>query len=135
MNISKLLDELKIDEGFSGSVYTCTAGALTIGYGHNLDAKPISKNVASFILEGDVNDCISECSSLDWFHLLSDNRQRAIVNMVFNLGMNGVLKFKNMIAAIESKDFDRAAYEMINSKWYIQVGSRAVRLADMMREG
>ena len=53
--------------------------------------------------------------------------------MVYNIGHNGVSKFKKMIAAIEAKDWDEAANQMQDSKWYNQVAFRAVRLVAMMR--
>jgi lysozyme len=58
-----------------------------------------------------------------------------MINMAFNLGFAGMMKFKKMIAAIEKKDFEQAATEMLNSRWADQVGERADRLAKMMFTG
>jgi lysozyme len=55
--------------------------------------------------------------------------------MVFNLGMTGFTKFKKTIAAIEDGDFDKAAEEMVDSRWTSQVGYRAYELADQMKSG
>jgi lysozyme len=55
--------------------------------------------------------------------------------MVFNIGANGVERFRKMIAAIEAGDYRLAAAEMQNSRWFNQVGARAKRLCLMMDEG
>ncbi len=130
-----LKNELKVDEGFRSCVYTCSAGKLTIGYGHNVEDNPIPEHIADLLLGYDVAGCIAKCEKWDWFFTLSDPQQRAIVNMVYNLGFSGVCKFKNMIQAIENKDFDLAAKEMLDSKWAVQVGDRASRLASLIRWG
>ena len=133
--MDKMVNELKRDEGFRGCVYTCTAGKLTVGYGHNLEAKAIPEPIAEKMLNSDIGDCLVSCERFDWFYGLSDVRQRVIVNMVFNIGASGVERFAKMILAIVAGDYDKAADEMVNSRWYNQVGNRAVRLVDMMREG
>ncbi len=135
IDLRLLTNELKRDEGFSGRVYKCTAGKLTIGYGHNVEDNPIPEHIAGKLLEDDIVGCVAKCERWKWFHALSDTQQRAIVNMVFNIGFNGVCKFKRMIAAIENEDFDLAAKEMIDSRWYVQVGDRAKRIVSMMRFG
>lgn len=68
-----------------------------------------------------------------WFTTLDDIRQKVVIDMAFNLGVNGVLSFKNMIQALKEKDYDKAAEEMLDSLWAEQVGNRADRLAKMMR--
>jgi lysozyme len=55
--------------------------------------------------------------------------------MRFNLGGGGIRDFRNMIDAVIKNDFNRAAGEMLNSRWARQVGDRADVLARMMREG
>ena len=76
---------------------------------------------------------LESCEEFKWFHALDEVRQRVIINMVFNLGYAGVCKFKKMIAAIEDKNYTKASDEMVNSRWYDQVGERAQRLCYMMR--
>ena len=55
--------------------------------------------------------------------------------MCFNLGETKLLKFEKMIKALNAKDYNRAANEMLSSKWSKQVPLRAERLAEIMREG
>lgn len=132
IEIDILTDELKRDEGYEGTVYTCSAGKLTIGYGHNIEDVPLPKYIAEKLLQHDIMEAYQDCEQIDWFHSLSAVRQRVIINMVFNLGLNGVLKFKKMIQAIKDKDYERASVEMLDSKWHQQVGMRAKRLSYMM---
>jgi lysozyme len=71
--------------------------------------------------------------ALPFFSALSDPRQAVILDMSFNLGLNGLLEFKEMLAALKAGDYERAADEMLNSKWAQQTGRRAVENAYIMR--
>jgi lysozyme len=135
ISIDKLTKEVKRDEGFRDKVYQCSEGFNTIGYGWNMEAMPISERAATFILTEQLMSTFEQCQNFDWFPPLSDARQRVIVNMAFNIGVNGVSKFKKMIAAIKAKNYALAAVEMLDSKWADQVGTRANRLSAMMDEG
>ena len=128
----ELVAELKRDEGLRLTVYKCTAGKQTVGYGHNLENTPISTHAAEVILADDIERTIIRCNSFPWFGGLSPVRKRVIINMVFNIGFHGVSKFKNMIKAIIAEDWRTASVEMMDSRWYEQVGERAVRLCKMM---
>jgi lysozyme len=131
----KLSDELKVDEGFRSRVYECTAGKQTIGYGHNLEDCDLPVPVAEALLKHDYMEVYTQLTDWQWFCELDDYRKRIIINMGFNMGVNGVLKFKMMINAIMDKDYNEAANQMENSNWYNQVGYRAVRLVAAMRNG
>jgi len=133
IDIPKLKEELKVDEGFRECVYKCSAGKLTIGYGHNVEDNPIPEAFADQLLGYDIAGALAECERFDWFFDLDDVRKRVIINMVFNLGFNGVSKFKKMIVALERGLYYEAAREMLDSKWARQVGPRAERLAELMK--
>ena len=133
IDIETLANELKRDEGFRDKVYKCTADKLTIGHGHNLEDGTMPEYVAESLLVHDIAVALQECEDLPWFSTLSDVRKRVIVNMVFNMGLPTFLEFRMTIAAIKCKDWSGAADEMVNSKWYVQVGDRARRLVAMMR--
>ena len=135
IDIEKLMNELKVDEGFRDKVYKCSAGKLTIGYGWNLEDNELPERIAEMMLSYAVGDKLQSLERLSWWCKLNDARKRAIVNMAFNIGVAGVLKFKKMIAAIERGDFSQAALEMDDSKWSKQVGARADRLILMMNRG
>lgn len=116
--------------------YRCPAGKLTIGVGRNLDDNGISKAEAMVLLR---NDILATRFSLEkvlpGFLALSPRRRMALIDMCFNLGLPGFLRFKHMLAAIVAGDFNRAADEMLSSDWANQVDQRAQTLATMMREG
>ena len=61
---------------------------------------------------------------------LDADRHRVIANMCFNLGPPRFSKFKQFIAAMQISDWEKAAEEMMDSKWSTQVGERATRLRD-----
>ena len=136
MNREILIEELKKDEGVRLKPYKCSADKLTIGIGRNIEDRGISDLEAEFLLQNDIDICIDELKkSFSWYEDLSDKRQRALVNMCFNLGLGKLKGFKKFIKAIENQIWNVAAEEMLDSKWADQVGERAVRLALMVLEG
>lgn len=131
-----LKDLIKKHEGKRLRPYRCTAGKLTIGYGRNIEDKGITEAEAEFMLDNDINVIIRACKeTFSWFIFLDNVRQAVIVSMIYNLGFAGFLKFKNTIAHIRNKEWDKAADNMLQSKWAEQVGNRALELAEMMRDG
>ena len=135
MDLEKLKAMLRIHEGVRSRPYHDTIGRITVGVGRNLDDKPLKPQEIEFMLNGDVADAMADCNKFAWYSALSDNRQLAVADMMFNLGAEKFEKFTNMIDAIQSGDYDRAADEMLHSRWAWQVGQRAKDLADMMRAG
>lgn len=131
-----LAQTLMADEGFRGVPYLDLGGTLTIGFGRNLIAKPLTRLQASRILFDDINDTLSALDSrLSWWRDLDDVRQMVVANMAFNLGISGLLGFPLMLTALKAKDYETAAREMCNSTWAHQVGARALRLSNEMRTG
>jgi len=122
------------DEGLELFPYKCTGDKWTIGVGRNLEAKGISETEAMFMLENDIKDAKDAARRLiQSFDLLSDDRKIVLVSMVFQMGANGVSKFRNMIKAIHVKAYDVAAVEMLDSNWAKQTPNRAKRLSEMMK--
>ncbi len=136
MNLLLLKSELVRDEGVRLKPYRCTAGKLTIGVGRNLEDRGITTREAQMLLENDIADVVLELrAAIPWIDELSDARQRVLVNMGFNLGVPGLLKFKNTLAMIRNHQYVEASKAMLDSKWAKQVGDRATRLAKMMKDG
>lgn len=136
MSLTDLKKQLILHEGLRLKPYRCSANKLTIGVGHNLDDKPISEKAAEVILEDDINDCLKDLDkSLPWWRSLSEARQRVLVDMCFNLGIQGLLKFNQTLTAIKSGEYEKAVQCMGESLWAKQVGRRAVKLQEMMRNG
>ena len=137
MNVPALLAQLEQHEGFRSSAYQDTEGFWTIGVGRLIDKRKgggISKAEALFLLENDVQRFVKDLDvKLPWWRGLSDVRQRVLADMAFNLGVPGLLGFKNTLRAIHEGRFEDAAAGMLASKWATQVGARAHRLARMMR--
>jgi lysozyme len=136
MNTERLVVELTRDEGLRLKPYKCTAGKTTIGIGRNLDDVGITRAEAEALCRNDVARVEAELDArLPWWRGLGEVRQRVIANMAFNLGTDGLLKFKNTLRHVEAGEYLAAAQGMLASKWATQVGPRAVRLAQMMRDG
>ena len=73
---------------------------------------------------------------MEWWNDLPEDLQRVMANMCFNLGITRLLKFKKFLAAMEDKEWDKAAVEMMDSRWATQVGARATRLKDrVLKQG
>ena len=89
------------------------------------------------MLEQDIQDCehwlIDEIPEV--YNKLDEVRQSVLLNMCFNLGIKGLLEFKNTLAFIDAGDWERAANGMLTSKWAKQVGRRAIELSELMRKG
>jgi lysozyme len=140
MDEKKLRDELIRDEGIRLKAYKCSAGVWTIGVGHTGDITEddvlCDETEAFALLELDINEAVRHLDEY-WpkWRGLSDARQRALVNMVFNLGIGGVMKFKMMLAALAESRWDDAADAALDSKWADQVKGRAQRIATLIREG
>lgn len=148
---SKTIKQLKRHEGFKERVYQCTAGRDTIGYGYNLDANGlglsnyeinsfrkngITKEQALTILNVQVAQIEKQLSvDLDYFDGLNEARRAVLINMAFNLGINGLYGFKNALAMVRAGDYVLAAKNMLKSKWATQVKGRAYELAKQMETG
>lgn len=136
MNIDALREQLTIDEGRKPRIYKDTVGKITAGVGRNLTDVQFSDDEIDLMLTNDINKvCVQLDDKLPWWKDLSDRRQQVLANMAFNLGINGLLGFRNMFAHIQGAAYEEAAQEMLDSLWAKQVGMRAVRLAQMMKEG
>lgn len=130
--------QIKTDEGLRLHPYTCTADKVTIGYGRNLDDVGITTEEADVLLQRDVEvatlDAQRFTGEVVW-DSLTPARKAVIINMAFNLGITRLSMFKRLHHNLAISSYDEAAKEMLNSRWARQVGSRAVRLADSMRQG
>ena len=136
------MNQTKRFEGWRNSPYD-DAGGRAIGWGFNLDYvdpkyhKSITKEQAQPVFEEKYLGAIGRASSFlgeDSFNNLNQTRKNAVVDMSYNLGDN-LLKFKKMKAALSTGDYENAAKEMKDSKWYGQVGNRSKELVSEMKKG
>lgn len=127
--------DLTRDEGVRLKPYLDTVGKLTIGVGRNLDDTGLSSNEVELLLENDIRSAMTELDrEIPWWRKRPHSVQRALVNMTFNLGWPRLSGFKKMLVALESRKFDVAAREALDSKWARQVGDRATRIAALIRD-
>lgn len=124
------LDRLVNDEGRSLMPYRDSRNCLTIGIGRCLDTDGISLAECYMMLDNDLRIIERDCLTLPWFNTLTDVRKDVIMMLRFNLGLHGLLSFKNMIAAIEREDWIEAGVQMTNSNAARQTGERYKGLAN-----
>lgn len=142
---------LILHEGLVLKVYTCPAGYPTIGVGRNLKTNPlteeeqkacgdiyngITKNAALLLLRNDIEKVNEKCKTkINFYPYLDNERQYAILDMAFNLGIDGLLKFKKMLSYMSLRDYKNAARECLNSNYARQTGKRAKRIAKLIETG
>lgn len=133
---NKLIEMLKRHEGFRSKPYRCSVGKLTIGYGRNIEDVGISRCEATMLMLEDIDQATQNVLSvLSNFNSFSANRRNALINMVFNLGINRFRLFKKMIRAIKKNDWGEAAKQAKDSRWYKQVGIRSREIVKLIKEG
>lgn len=134
----ELIAALKQDEGLRLNAYKDTVGVWTVGYGHAHVAPNTvwNQGKAEAQLIEDVKEHNTKLlKALPWVTDLDRVRRNVLFNMAFNLGVDGLLGFKNTLEAVRTGRYNQAASGMLNSKWAKQVKGRAVRLAQEMLTG
>jgi lysozyme len=134
-----LIDELIRDEGVVPTAYMDSLGYWTIGVGRLIDKRKgggLSREEIEFLLVNDITKVVKQLDErLVWWRKLSNVRQRALINMAFNLGIDGLLGFKNSLELIRTGQWKKAGTNLRASKWYTQVKQRAERVIKMIEEG
>ena len=144
MNKDKLRQELAEDEGCKYEVYLDHLALPTLGIGHLIVeddpehgqpvGTPVSEERVRQVFALDIASTLDECQVLyPDFDDLPEECQLIIANMMFNMGRPRLSKFKGMKAGVDARDWNRAADEMVDSRWYDQVTNRAKRLVARMR--
>lgn len=143
MSLEQLKIRIKLHEGFRDTVYEDSLGKATIGYGHLVtykddfeEGKKYPKELLDELFDKDFQNAVDQA---DFFIKsneleINDTAKEVIIEMVFQLGIGNVNKFKNMIKALQEKDYVTAGDEMIQSRWYKQTKERCQKLADIMRK-
>jgi len=133
MRTDKIVEQLIRHEGLNLKPYKCPSGKLTIGIGRNLEDRGITKEEALYLLYNDIDACIIDLyREVQWIRDLDGDKQEVLVNMCFNLGIGGLLKFRKFLSALESGNLKEARREMLDSRWAVQVGNRAIELANII---
>ena len=140
MNRDRLIAQLKSDESDEQFCYLDQFGYHTIGIGRCIDkrkGKGLSKAERLYLLNNDIDDWVGELKQLlPWFDALDDVRQEVLINMSHQMGIDGLLKFKNFLQYLKFGDYKHASEEMMDSVWAKeQTPGRAKRLANMILTG
>ena len=142
MNLERLMESVKKHEGYRYKVYLDTLGKRTVGVGHLCvedfweDDKEYEEKFLMEILADDLQNAIKGARELKEEHSCTDIdeiAQEILVEMVFQLGKNGVSKFRNMWKALAEKNYIGASFEMLDSKWAKQTPNRAKSMAELMK--
>ena len=144
MNLEQLRKEIEADEGCRYDIYLDHLGYPTFGIGHLISetdpehgaevGTSVSEARVIQAFNTDMGIVLDDCNTLyEDFETLPEEVQHIIANMMFNMGRPRLSKFKGMKAGIDARDWNRAADEMVDSKWYRQVTNRAERLVSRMR--
>lgn len=143
----QLIAQIKFEEGGRSKAYRCTKGDLTIGYGHNLDENPqflgtdIPKKIDQLLAEAILIDDIMRTERqllMQWhgFNLMPEVIKDALINMAFQMGVSGVMKFKKTLHYLIRAEWDNAADEALESDWARHdTPERAERVAGQIRSG
>jgi len=142
--MSQIKEDLVRHEGYVTEIYLCSENYPTFGIGHMVTpddmeytwpvGTPVTDERILQVFHDDCNDAYTDaCALFLNFDSLPENAQRVLVNMAFNLGRSRLGNFKNMIIAVNEGNFDKAADEMVDSRWYSQVGRRSKELVEIMR--
>ena len=135
-----LMERIKKHEGFVPKIYKDSLGFATIGYGHLVlpeeqweEGKEYSKEQLEHVFKTDFNNAVAHATSLMDGMNLDDKAREVIIEMVFQLGVGGVGKFKKMWEALKNKDYGEASFQMMDSRWAKQTPRRAEDLSKIMR--
>ena len=134
-----LMERIKKHEGFVPKIYKDSLGFATIGYGHLVlpeeqweESKEYSKEQLEHVFKTDFNNAVGQATGLMDGMNLDDKAREVIIEMVFQLGVGGVGKFKKMWEALR-KDYGEASFQMMDSRWAKQTPRRAEDLSKIMR--
>lgn len=135
-----LARQLRGDEGVRACAYQDHLGYWTIGIGRLIDErKPgagLRPDEIDYLFNNDMADRIAALSiRLSWFTRLDEARQGVLLNMSFQMGVEGLLGFKNTLKLVEVGNYTKAAENMLMSLWARQTPQRARRLAKQMETG
>lgn len=133
----ELLDRIKEHEGYRRHVYECSLGRLTVGYGTMLEqgGHGVPEYIAELLLRDYLQTIESRLKVHDWYTDLSTARQHCILEMAYQMGVEGVMGFGNMIAALQREDYETAESEALDSLWAKQTPARAKDVAGRLRAG
>ena len=137
--VEELTRQLRADEGEILHAYQDHLGYWTIGIGRLIDKRKgggLTHEESAYLLANDIKKREVELDRrISWWKGLDDARKGVLLNMAFQMGVDGLLGFKNTLEMVRQGRYEQAADGMLNSKWAKQTPNRAKRLSDQMRDG
>ena len=128
-----LIDDIKKHEGFKPTVYQCTEGYDTIGYGFAIKDLKLSEEVCNIILTEKLAKLQFDISTkFEWFEDSPEIVKYVITNMCYQMGLSGFSKFKQTIYYLETEQYEEASMEMLDSLWAKQTPNRARELSEQI---
>jgi lysozyme len=95
----------------------------------DFQANGISENEANYLF---TNDICKTCDRLKiafpWYERQPEEVQQLLLNMAFNLGIEGLKEFTGTLALIQIGQYKAAAARLRGTLWYRQVTNRADRI-------
>ena len=142
IDMDKLLESVKKHEGYRNKVYLDTLNKRTVGVGHLCvedfweDDKEYEESFLMEILEKDLQSAIDQADDKCKGLTISDDAKIIIIEMIFQLGGNGVSKFRKMWQALQQNppDYAEASVQMLDSRWAKQTPNRANEMAQHMKD-
>ncbi len=129
-----LIDRIKLSEGYKSTVYQCTEGYDTIGYGFAIKDLELDEDLAEEILIRKVEILIKRVrKKFDWLDSVPHEVQGVLVEMSYQMGLSGVSKFRKALHAMQMFQWKLAADELLDSRWAKQTPNRAKELSDIIR--
>ena len=137
--LTKGVAQIQRHEGLVLNAYQDHLGYWTIGYGRLIDKRKgggISQQEAEYLLQNDINGVIQALErQISFWNRLNEPRKAVLMNMAFQMGVGGLMKFKRTLSLIELDEFTEAADNMMTSLWAKQTPKRAQEMANQMRTG
>jgi len=131
---SKLLEAIKLSEGYRAKVYKCTEGYDTIGYGFAVKDLIMDEDIAEIILKRKLDKLIDKANNkFNFLKEMPHEIQDVIYEMCYQMGVIGVSKFKKTLAYLENEEFKKASIEMLDSRWAKQTPNRARKLSYIVK--
>ena len=134
-----LIRSLRGEEGEVLTEYKDHLGYSTIGVGRLIDKRKgggITKEESAYLLNNDIDKIVEQLDKrISWWETLDEARRGVLVNMAFQMGVDGLLGFKNTLNMIQSGRYSDAAKGMLSSLWAKQTPARAKRMSEQMRTG
>ena len=137
--MTMIIEMLRKHEGVETHAYVDSVGKVTIGIGRNIDSVGgigLSDDEIDYLLANDLQRVEAELlQAFEWYEDLNDARKDAMMDICFNLGLPRLKLFKKALAAMSRSHYEIAAVELLDSRWAVQVGQRAITISEMIRSG